>query len=68
MGASPTTPDTFSSSRRFKHAALGLRLRSEQEREGGNEQSQYKEIKHINNNYSSQPKSAACSLTSDLLF
>lgn len=28
MGASPTTPDTFSSSRRFKHAALGLRLRS----------------------------------------
>lgn len=33
MGASPTTPDTFSSSRRFKHAALGLRLRSDRERE-----------------------------------
>lgn len=28
MGASAPTPDTFSSSRRFKHAALGLRLRS----------------------------------------
>lgn len=26
--ASPTTPDTFSSSRRFKQAALGFRLRS----------------------------------------
>ncbi len=33
MGASPTTPDTFSSSRRFKHAALGFRLRSDKERE-----------------------------------
>lgn len=33
MGASPTTPDTFSSSRRFKHAALGLRLRSDREKQ-----------------------------------
>lgn len=32
MGASPTTPDTFSSSRRFKHAALGLRLRSKRKK------------------------------------
>lgn len=41
MGASPTTPDTFSSSRRFKHAALGLRLRSgsgddDKKKRGGN--------------------------------
>ena len=28
MGESPTTPDTFSSSRRFRHAAFGFRLRS----------------------------------------
>lgn len=29
IGASPATPETFSSSRRFKHAALGFRLRSD---------------------------------------
>ena len=28
MPPSPTTPETFSSSRRFRHAAFGLRLRS----------------------------------------